>query len=153
MLKPCTYYKYEAIEKEFNRFQDTAMKEGDKYEKLLTFITGGTFVISTSILSFFSTYSNKNVHDFTLLKFAWFSLIISFLCGVVDLRLSADFHDKYSKILSTKIMEHGKMPIEINEKDVKDCNLAEKRALYWHNGQLVFWLVGMLLLVYFFVFY
>lgn len=150
MLRPCIYHKYEAIEKEFNRFQDTAKKEGDKYQKLLTSITGGTFVISTSILSFFSTYLNKNVQDFTILKIAWFSLIISFLCSVVDLRLSADFHNKYSKILSAKIMEYAKMPIEITNGDIKDINSCEKRALRWHNGQIIFWLIGILLLVYFF---
>ncbi len=76
MVGPKTYLNQEEIEKDFLRFQDAMVKEDDKYHNLLTFLTGGTFLASTSIVSFF--YSSNNTNDLFFLKVGWVLLVISF---------------------------------------------------------------------------
>jgi len=149
MLTPNMYLDKESAEKDFLRFQEGMIRQDDKYEQLLTFLTGGAFVISTSIVSFFYTSSNKNIISLNILKWGWLFLVVSFLCNAVALNLSSDFHKKYSDLLNSKISQKG-FPVVTTLEDLKPLNFMIKRVKFWSNMQIIFWLIGIILLVYFF---
>ena|SRR5665647_3179754 len=151
MLEPVIYRTID-VEKEFNRFEQAAIRESDKYDQLLTFLTSGAFIVSTSIVSLFSVYHPKDNQDLFFLKVAWCFLIISFLCSIVNLGLARDFSKEYSDILAAKTMNTVLDHIEITNEDIKKCNSLGKRCDGWMNAQIIFFLIGIGLLLFFFMF-